>query len=205
MNAKITYQTDFLAGVVWENTLLMNHYYLELDFITNTADPVDQNVALLRIRHILEDRLTDSYFVRQDDQDTIERLQLASAKVSELPEDPVDQVIGMILFNKISAITEEKLIMKTLKIKSQLGDSIIYEHDSDDAEFFAGDGWWNHPGPHCSDFVPMALDSIENLRIIYNAKQWRELNMYWNSDGPVAGESGNVVIFDEHKKDHSDS
>ena len=201
MNVKISYDTKFLAGICWDDNLLMNQYQISIDMLVNTADPVDQNVALLRIRHLLEEQLQNSYFVKKTDQDTIERLQLTGIKFSELPEQPIDQIIGIILSAKFSAVTENRLLIKAVKISSLLGDNVTYIHD-DDTEAFAGPTlWWNHAGSHVSDIVSTGSDNRDDLHVLRNTKRWKELGLHWSEDEDTCAESSNILIFNEHHDD----
>lgn len=203
MNVKITYNTDFLAGVRWDEHFLMNCYRVTVDMLVNTVDPLNQNIALSRIRHVMEDQLQDCYFLNLTDSDTIEKLQLAGIKFSELPEQPVDQIVGIILFAKFSAVTEQQLLIQSVKVSSRLGDDIVYEHSKDDGAAFAADAWWNSPGPYCSDINTSWHNN--NLCVVHSDKRWRELGMHWNQQENLSGEGGNVLIFDEHRSDQDDT
>lgn len=203
MNVKITYNTDFLAGVHWDEHFLMNNYYVTVDMLTNTADTLNQNIALSRIRHVMEEQLQDCYFVNLIDAAAIEQLQLAGIKFSELPEQPVDQIVGMILFAKFSAVAEQQLLIQSVKVSSVLGDRIIYEHSKDDKAAFTSDAWWNSASPYCSDIDTPGYNN--SICLVNGTKRWRELGMHWNQQESLNSEVGNVLIFDEHRNDQDDA
>ena len=197
MNVKISSQHTFLAGFWWDNNLEFNHYTVDIDMLTATADVVEQNIAFLRLRYILEDTMTNVVFVNQDDESAVEQLKSAGIAVAVLPEDPVDQVIGMALHAKLSAVVENRIVIRAVRLKSVKGDNIVYEHS--DVEFnplFSQSGWWSTADPEDTETV----ETADRVTVITAGRRWRDLELSWSADTETDS-SENVVMFGEFRRD----
>ena len=99
MNVRIEYPAEFLAAAHWEDSVLMNCYSVRCEMITGTNDAAEQNVALERLKWILFQAMHNSVFIDAREKATIKRLEAAGLKTVPLPAPPVDQVIGMMLYD----------------------------------------------------------------------------------------------------------
>ena len=200
MNVKIGCTLRFTAGAWFNSHLIMNNYTTTLKLLTITADHNNQNIALDRVKYLVEQCLTDTVFICDSETDQIELLQAAGIGVTVLPEEPVDQVIGMALFSKFNAIMEGNMLVRSILLSSEAGDDIIYEHDSaeDNHPFENTSGWWNNHEPtHASE---SAAGEPDNLVILPVGKLWREVGLEWNTDTGVETQE-NILVFAEFKND----
>jgi predicted Fe-Mo cluster-binding NifX family protein len=96
---------------------------------------------------MVEEYLVDAVFIKDtDDQEQIALLKAAGIKVIALPEEPVDQIIGMMLYSKLSAVMEGCMLIRSIMLSSTAGDNVIYEHDAQESVApFDQPGWWNEP------------------------------------------------------------
>lgn len=196
MNVKITSRHELLAGFWWSQ-LEFNRYQIEIDLLTATRDIVEQNIAFLRMRYIIEDALANVVFVQHTETEVIESLTQAGVQVAVTPEEPVDQIIGMILHSKLSAVTEGRVIVRSVRLSSTKGDDIVYEHD--DAEFnplMEQAGWWSNLEP---DDVETVGDD-DRISVITAGRHWRDLDMPW-SETEESDSTENVVVFGEFRRD----
>jgi hypothetical protein len=200
MNVRIRYDMTWRSGIWFQNSLQMNSYQIELQATTHTSNNDDHITCLNRINHFVYEEMSNTIFINQDDRDRIDLLLAAGCKITTLPEDPIDQVIGWILFLKLNSILEGRMSITDISIWSDLGDNIRYLH-SDRETFGPVDdlqGWWLDPGP------------VHNLiKIKSNKKQivklgpspsWRKLDLHW-SDSTLPDQTANTVVFAQFVKD----
>jgi hypothetical protein len=199
MNVKIGYTLQLTAGIWWDSRLIMNTYSVTFKMLTVSTDHENQNIALDRLRYMADQCFTDTVFVYQEHRDQIARLRAAGIGVTELPEEPVDQIIGMMLFAKMNAVMEDQICVKTVLISSRVGDDVIYEHnDTEDIAPFNDEGWWLDPEP-THDVPPADIDS-DSVFVMPSSKLWREVGLDWNSsERDITAE--NILVFAEFKND----
>jgi hypothetical protein len=199
MNVKIGYTLQLTAGIWWDERLIMNTYSVTFKMLTVSTDHENQNIALDRLRYMADQCFTDTVFVHQEHRDQIARLRAAGISVTEVPEEPVDQIIGMMLFAKMNAVMEDQICVKTVLVSSRVGDDVIYEHnDTEDIAPFNDEGWWLDPEP-THDVPPVDIDS-DSVFVMPSSKLWREVGLDWNSsERDITAE--NILVFAEFKND----
>lgn len=177
MNVRLQYDVDFLAGVYYDQQLQMNQYSVTMNLLTKTKDSISTNVALDRVKLFIAGAMESTVFINQAHQEQAELLLMLGANVTTLPEDPVDQIVGMMLYYKLNAIMEGRMEIVNLDLSSTLGDSVWYQHDEEDsAGPFAVNGWW-----HASS---MQHDTLESEPVPANVVKvmstgWHEMNLDW--------------------------
>jgi hypothetical protein len=200
MNARIDYETDFLAAVYWEDRVLFNHYHLVIKMRTMSMDNQEHNIALDRIRYLVENMMTNSVFACEEDRAAIKKLESAGMRVISLPEIPVDQIVGMMLFSKITAAMEDHMEIGQLSVSSSLGEGIVYHQDaSEGLGPFEDEGWWTDPEPRAQTPI-VASGKIVKLQ---RPAAWRDLDLHWE-DEDVQDEPDNnstVVAFRKDEKE----
>jgi hypothetical protein len=191
MNVRLQYDLEFLAGVYYEDQLQMNRYSVSLNLLTKTRDSASTNIALDRAKAFVHSALESSVFINQNNMERAEFMQMMGIRVTTLPEEPVDQIIGMMLYYKLNAVMEGRMTVTGLDISSTLGDSVWYQHDEEDvAGPFLTDGWWHR--------ASMQHESIEREPVPDNIVKvmstgWYELNLEWPEN--AAPVSANTVVF----------
>jgi hypothetical protein len=191
MNVRLQYDLDFLAGVYYEDQLQMNQYTVSLNLLTKTKDSVSTNIAMERLKAFVHGALESTVFINQANTERAEFMQMMGISVTTLPEEPVDQIVGMMLYYKLNAVMEDRMIVTGLDIASSLGDNVWYRHDEEDVSGpFATDGWWYQ--------ASMQHESVErdpepgNIVKVMSTG-WHELNLEWLENTTVA--SDNTVVF----------
>lgn len=201
MNVKISSKHKFLAGFWWNNQLFFNHYMLDIDMTTATADIIDQNIAFLRLRYMIEDVFEDIVFIEQNEHDAIDQLESVGLKLAILPIDPVDQIVGMMLQCKFEAVLEGKILIRSVKLSSVRGDDIVYESDHTEYNALAGQsGWWNMLDPDDTT----TIEDVAVSRQLNSRKRWREMSMEWSEESTAdVDESENVLVFKDKPRDEN--
>ena len=149
MNVQLRHQREFLAAFwipddIFNTSLVMNHYKIDLRMITATSDQREINVAVARCLYMIDQEFTDTVFVEQCHGDLIEHLEAAGADVTELPAQPVDQIIGIMLYCKLNAVMEQRVRISRLELSSVRGQDVWYAHDENETQGpFDTAGWWD--------------------------------------------------------------
>ena len=191
MNVRLQYDLEFLGGIYFEEQMQMNHYSVSLNLVTGTADPTDTNIAMDRIKAFVFGELEHSVFINVAQRERAELMHLMGINVTTLPEEPVDQIIGMMLYYKLNAVMEGRMVVTGLDISSTLGDSVWYQHDEDDAAGpYAGEGWW-HQASMQHETVERDPEPGNIVKVMSTG--WYELDLEWpENSAPV---SDNTVVF----------
>ena len=191
MNVRLQYDLDFLAGIYYEDQLQMNRYTVSLNLLTKTKDSASTNIALDRAKAFVHGALESTVFINQVNMERAEFMQMMGINVTTLPEEPVDQIIGMMLYYKLNAIMEDRMTVTGLDIASSLGDNVWYQHDEEDLSGpFAGEGWW-HQASMQHESVERNPESGNIVKVMSTG--WYELNLEWPENTAPAGD--NTVVF----------
>jgi hypothetical protein len=199
MNVRLQYDTGLLAGIYFEDSLQINSYSVSISFTTQTSDTRAINVAMERLKYFLHGELSNTVFVNQAHREHAEMFYTLGINITTLPEEPVDQIVGMMLYCKLNAIMENRIVVTSLDVSSALGDDIWYSHDEEDSLGpLRQDGWWHKPNlQHNSiDFE----DTPENVVRVQN-QGWHELDLAWPEE--QTQKTNNTVIYPDFKRNEN--
>lgn len=179
MNVRLEKEFDFMASAYLDGSVICNKYKIKMELFTNTMDGVEQNLALDRVRHMLYNRFSNRLFISDADRDIADQFHSMGFKTVVLPEVPVDQIIGIMLFTKLNAVMENRLIVTQLKICSELGDHMWYLQDSEeDFGPFENNGWWHDNKDNVNTVDVVRPGKVVNFS--KNKKGWEDLNLDWD-------------------------
>jgi hypothetical protein len=198
MNVRFKHDMHFTAGIFWDDKMRMNNYHLALWMNTNTSNTVDQNIAFERVKYFIYTQLDSTIFINKNLEIQCKKFQNAGLNITTLPGEPVDQLVGIMLYHKLNAITENRLDVVETELGSTQGENVVYLHsDYEQTLGFEISQWWLDPGMSHCDFITENSDKI--LSISDNS-QWRDLDLDWSNDESVVDNPGNVVVFADFKK-----
>lgn len=144
--ARQWYWTSVVVSDRYDHPVI-NSYSLRMEFSTETLDNNEHNVAYNRIKFWFVDVMEAGVLISHD-HPKVKAWKDTGAKVLTFPEDPVDQLVGMMLYCKLTAISQDRLTLERISLASPLDDDIIYHHFADeDLGPFSVAGWWNDPRP----------------------------------------------------------
>jgi hypothetical protein len=198
MNVRIKFPITFTAGIFYNNELQMNNYMVNLSMLTNSNDGATNNIALDRIKYFIYTEIDSSVFIDSADVGRCKKFIDAGIKLTTIPDTPVDQLIGIMLYYKLSAITEERLLIDEIEISSSIGEGLIYVHgEHENVDDLAVPGWWKTVDlVHCD----AELIDTEEIVTLANLTVWRDLNLDWPADEEESeSETGNTVVFADFK------
>jgi hypothetical protein len=200
MNVRLRHTFVFAAGVYYGGEMRMNHYTATICMTTNSHDAVSHNVAFERIKFFVYTCLDSSIFINQDQTDMCEKYSQAGLSVTTLPGEPVDQLIGLMLYYKLNAIMADRIVVDKTEISSVLGENMIYLHsDNESTDIPSVPAWWNLEDPVHSDYITVGANKVVSMR---SAMPWRDLDLEWPEE-PATVETGNIVVFADFKNNET--
>ncbi len=198
MNVKLQYDLEFLGGVWFDSLLQLNSYQVTLQLTTRSADQVRINIAMDRLKCFVYSELESAVFINQAHADTAEMMNVMGINIVTLPSDPVDQIVGLMLYCKLNAVMEDVLRIERLDISSTLGDAVWYQFDDQEDSLgpLAADGWWHYP-----DLTHNCFDTAEPTDNVVKVTPdpWSDYSLSW----PDTTSSSHGVVyanFGKHEK-----
>lgn len=197
MNVRLKYDMPFTAGFYYNDTLRMNNYSLRLWMTTNTENTGDHSVSFERIKYFMYSQIDSTIFINSELTDQCDRFLQAGLNITTIPGDPVDQLIGIMLYYKLNAIMEDRMIIVETELSSTFGENMTYLHsEHENTSGYVQPAWWTSADLTHSDFE---LADSDNVVAIPQATAWRDLELAW-PDESTSDNSGNVVVFADFKQ-----
>ena len=198
MNVRLEHQFQFTAGTYLDSKLCMNNYYIKMEMITLSVDGVEQNIALDRMRHMLFHHFQDCVFIQDTETDAIDKLQTADINVVVLPETPVDQIIGIMLYCKLNAIMQDRLFITQLKISSDLGQNLWYlQSEEEEVGPFETLGWWHTADPNTFE----KNTNYSNIIRLQKNSTWHDYHLEWDEELLIKDDDSTVLAFGKDDKE----
>jgi hypothetical protein len=199
MNVSLQYSIDFMGAIYYDGRLQLNSYSVSLQMLTTNPQAMITNIAMERIKAFVMGELDSVIFIHRENEAQAELLQAVGANVCTLPDEPVDQIIGIMLYCKLNAITEGQLLITKLDISSSLGDEVWYQHDADDnLGPFANEGWWHLRS--CQKDT-LDLEHTPDNVVKVELTGWQEYGLEWPDDKKEKSEA--KVVRPDFKKNEA--
>ncbi len=206
MTARISSSFTFTSGVYFSNEFVLNNYDIEVDFNVESEIIREQNIALERIKYFLHLCLQNSIFICEDETETIQKYLDADLKLCTLPEEPYDQIIGIMLISKLNAINEGRLVVTDINITSSMSDGVWCKHSiEENLGPFARAGWWKDASVKTNSLTAKNR-SKKVVKLVKNNVTWEDLYLGWEEQVPIniTGPSNEVMFANfDNKTDKS--
>jgi hypothetical protein len=187
----------FTAGVYYADQLRMNNYNLRIWMTTNSTDAADQSTAFERLKYFIYTQMESTIFINQANEDQCQALADAGLDITTMPGEPVDQLIGIMLYYKLNAIVEGRMIIQETEIASTMGENMTYLHsDFETTSGYEQPDWWTSADLAHSDLIQ---DESENIVSMPANMVWQDVDLGWSLP-TEADNSGNIVVFADFKK-----
>jgi hypothetical protein len=173
---RISRSFDFLAGVYFENNFIMNNYNIVLSMDVLTDSIVEQNIAMERIKFFIHEVIDSAIFVHNKENKIIEKYNDAGIKVCTLPEEAYDQIVTVLIYYKLNAITEGRLSVTHIELESNLSDGVGFLWESENVEIPYGQGWWTDNSVSICDKVVGKKEKVVKLT---KKCDWASLGLDW--------------------------
>lgn len=200
MIARISREFAFQAAIHYENSFILNTYIIDLMMDVATEDIREQNVALERIKYLIDVSFENCLFVDQSEVKPIEYYAKAGIRVCPLPEEPYDQVIAAVLLNKFNAVAETKLYVNEIKIRSKISDDVsFYVAEDEQADFCEGTGvWWTDSSPSICDY-PKKIKREKIVELKKEPVDWASIGLLWKAPDENLKDKGEIVFIPSGK------
>jgi hypothetical protein len=189
MNVRIAQIFSFTAGCWDEGQLIMKTYTAKIWMVTQVDSEEEQNIAFRRIKHFMFYDLDSSIFIDQAEKEKCKEFSAAGLSVVTMPTIPVDQVVGLMLYHKLSAVMEGRIGILEIEIRAD--DGVIWLHSEDETiSSLTFPDWWTSPDLVHSD----QLTNDENIVSMKPVTTWRELDLAW-PESDKDPDNGNTIVF----------
>ena len=193
MNVRLQYTTLFTAGIYYTDQLIMNNYRLTVYMVTNVQEAELTDIAFERLKYFINEEIDSSVFINSENQAQCQLYVDAGIKVTTLPNAPVDQIVGVMLFHKLNAIMEDRISVLETELSSDLGENVIYIHSENEiTQNMEIPAWWVSPDLAHSKLEIDNKDTV--FAVPYTGTTWKELNLAWPNEEFI--ETGNIVFAD---------
>lgn len=197
MNVRLSKSLGWSSGLVYQEGFFINHYDVDLTMMTVSSQSDQQNIAYERLKYWIGHVLDNAVLIAQD-HPKVEQWHATGARVMTFPDEPVDQIIGIMLYLKLNAIMENRLVVTATEIRSTVGDEMGYTHShGENLGPLCLDGWWSDNRPLWADSRPRGQDKIVSLD---RFPEWKDFSLDWQDTKP---NPSNTVVFADFTKNEN--
>jgi len=183
MNVRINSDFTIFANTFLHHQLQANRYDITVAFVTNSEKPDHYTVAMDRAVYFIQSVCDNAIFVDEPGIEAYPELDNMGCDVIVLPEEPSDQIIGLMLFCKLNAIMEGKIQVIDVSVKSHVGGNYEYLHNEQELIGpFEEQGWWHESTGSIRDVSTMSDEKLEIY--LETLPQWDVLGLEWDQFNP---------------------
>ena len=180
MNVRLKKTLGWYCGIVHQDQFSANHCSTELSMITVAPSNEEQNIAYERMKFFIHHVLEDSILICERNP-KLEAYQNTGARIITFPEEPIDQVVGMLLYLKLNAIMENRMVITDVEFWSKSGDSVSYLHSvGESLGPLSHDGWWSDTRPCWS--LPLDRSTSDKIVSLGRVPEWADYDLDWQDN-----------------------
>jgi hypothetical protein len=177
---------------------VINIYTIHVEMCVVSTHSADYNTAFDRMKFWFDEIMADSVLLSQD-QKCLPAWINTGTRCLALPHTPVDQVVGMMLMSKLTAMVEGRLLINAIKISSPMDDDVVYVCRNDqDLKWFEQLGWWNDARPIWSDSDHKKQRSSKVISL-NRLSEWRDHDLQWPSMDSDTDTKAVITTFDKNE------
>ena len=179
MTASISKDFEFVAGTRHDDEFSMISYIISLDMEVHTDNPLEQYIALGRMKYLIQNKLDSCMFIKQTNTAVIDAYSAVGLNVCPLPEEPYDQVIAAVLIQKMNAILEGKILVNYININSSAADDVTFGMSSD-LDIFPdalSNSWWKTNSTTITNAKLNKKGKIVSIK--KEALTWADIGLSW--------------------------
>jgi len=197
MNVRLIKTWHWQSGLVYKDTFYINTYTATCHMHTTSMYDHDHDTAYGRMDYWFQDVMQDSVMISADSS-AAKAYAATGQRLLLFPDQPVDQLVGIMLSLKLNAISEGRLIVTDVDISSVHGADMIYQHNQAEAVGpLAESGWWQDPRPiwnHAS--ISTRGSKVVSLN---RAADWHSLDLDWQTT--MANDRDSSIVFADFDRD----
>ena len=192
MNVRLKKSYAFNVGIFLNEEFHIQEMTCTLEFYTNTADSLAQNIAIDRWRHFFDYVIDGAVLVDSSKKDRISALQSQGIRVMDLPDQCYDQIVGIAIYLKLNTIAETALIVTDVSIASNQGQYVHYLHNENEStgSLDHDHGWWVENSPNYCNFTDFG-GKIVKLKPM---ESWRDIDLHFDDDDKGKSETVSKIL-----------
>jgi len=169
---------NFNAAVHFDGKFIINNYDLTVSMMVETESNHEQNIAMERLDYFINNILDSCVFISNSETKSIGNYTNAGIKTCLVPEEPYDQIVGLVLLLKLNSILENRMIITDITFSSNLSDNVRFHIVEEIAEnLYSGDNWWNDSSTKLYD-SPKLTDKKTKIVKLFD-DEWVSLGLSW--------------------------
>jgi hypothetical protein len=193
MNVRLIKTWHWQSGLVYRDAFYINTYTATVHMHTTSMYDSDHDIAYGRMDYWFEEVMQDSVMIAAD-ASAVKAYAATGQRTLLFPDDPVDQLVGIMLCLKLNAITEGRLIITDVDISSVHGADMTYQHNQAEAVGPLGAaGWWQDARPIWNHTSSSTRGS--KIVSLNRAADWHSLHLDWQS-AQKQGKDSSIVFAD---------
>ncbi len=174
--SRLSINPQFFAGIHTPHGIIMNRYHVDIQMITLTDSVLDNNIAVERIKYIIDEEYCSSILINEKEKTAKALLEEAGLRCIAFPSNPIDQMVGMSIFHKLTNVVGPVVQILDVNIHSDIG-SVVYLHNEEESSpLDETEGWWHSNDPSC--LSTGANNKVVTLRL----PTWKKLGLEWEED-----------------------
>lgn len=178
MNVRIKSNFTIFSNTFHNDHLQANRYDITIEFLTQSQNPDHYNVAIDRGVYFIQAVCDNAIFVDEHAIFAYPEIDNMGCDVIVLPEEPSDQIVGLMLYCKLNAIMEGVIQVTDVAIKSHVGGEYEYLHNENELVGpFEESGWWHESAASIRD--PEHLTEENRDIYIDTLPKWDKLGLDW--------------------------
>lgn len=196
MNVRLIKIWTWQSGIVYKDAFYINTYTVQIHMHTTSMYDSDHDVAYGRMDYWFEEVMQDSVMISADSP-SVKAYAATGQRLLLFPDDPVDQLVGIMLCLKLNAITEGRLIISDVDISSVHGADMVYQHNQAEAVGpMTAAGWWQDARPIWNHISSSTRGS--KVVSLNRAADWHSLQLDWQ---PAANDRDSSIVFADFDRD----
>ena len=197
MNVRLSGTWQWQSGIVYKDYFYINTYTAKIYMHTTSMSGSDHDVAHGRMEYWFHEVMQDAVLINADSAN-VKAYAATGQRLLLFPDQPVDQLVGIMLCLKLNAITEGRMIITDVDLSSVHGADMQYHHNHSEAVGPLGAaGWWqdnrpiwNHAASHTRGSKVVSLN---------RAADWHSLDLDWQSTTSSVKDSS--IVFADFDRD----
>jgi len=196
MNVRLNKNWTWQSGIVYNDIFYINTYTADIHMHTTSMYDHDHDVAYGRMDYWFTEVMQDSVMISTDSP-AVKSYAATGQRVLQFPDQPVDQLEGIMLCLKLNAIAEGRLVVTDVDLGSVHGSDMRYQHNLNEAVGpLSSAGWWQDTRPIWNHVLTSARGS--KVVSLNRAADWHSLDLDWQSS---SNDRDSSIVFADFDRD----
>jgi hypothetical protein len=184
MNTGIRIHYEFPVVVASDATIYPVNFKMDIRLNAITMNSEEHSIAIHRLEFFMKEIFRDSLIIEKTNPalSKLKKTKLTNIVV-ELPGPPVDQLVGLVLFNKLQAIIEHVFVVDNLEIIGDKGNlHYTIEEEIDINEDGKTLNWWDRSDITVNDDTKHPMSDFS----------WDDVDLEF----PEYDEDGEIIVIE---------